>query len=99
MRFEQGNDALGEAMIRIQGVSASIMAATTQMAELETEMGSIGSVLDLIHSIASNTHMLSLNATIEAARAGRLAAVLRLSQQRSAGWQRTPNDRRTRLNA
>jgi methyl-accepting chemotaxis protein len=68
--IEEGNVVLGETMERIQGISTGIMAATTQVEQLQMEMGSIRGVLDLIRSIASNTHMLSLNATIEAARAG-----------------------------
>jgi methyl-accepting chemotaxis protein len=40
------------------------------MAELSTQAQKIGSIISLIHDIASQTNLLALNATIEAARAG-----------------------------
>ncbi|WP_260741734.1 methyl-accepting chemotaxis protein [Tunturiibacter lichenicola] len=69
-QIEESNMVLSETMERIQGISVGIMAATTEVEKLETQMGSIAEILKLIRSIASNTHMLSLNASIEASRAG-----------------------------
>ena len=40
------------------------------IAELSTQAQKIGSIISLIHDIASQTNLLALNATIEAARAG-----------------------------
>ena len=50
----------------------SIAAGQTSgtMAELSAQAQKIGSVVSLIHDIASQTNLLALNATIEAARAG-----------------------------
>ncbi|WP_414993669.1 methyl-accepting chemotaxis protein [Asticcacaulis sp.] len=44
--------------------------AVKVMGELNVVAGSIGSVLDMISSLASQTNLLALNATIESARAG-----------------------------
>ena len=50
----------------------SIAAGQTSgtMAELSAQAQKIGSIISLIHDIASQTNLLALNATIEAARAG-----------------------------
>lgn len=54
----------------MQSLADIIGKASTVMLEVEKESESIGSVLDVIRSIAEQTNLLALNAAIEAARAG-----------------------------
>ncbi len=54
----------------INELSVEIDAGANVIKELEKETESIGSVLDVIKSIAEQTNLLALNAAIEAARAG-----------------------------
>jgi methyl-accepting chemotaxis protein len=60
------------AMARESVVEAEKAAAAADdaMAQLQAMAASIGSIVDLISSIAGQTNLLALNATIEAARAG-----------------------------
>lgn len=51
-------------------MASTIDSAQTVIAKLSTECKNIGSVLDVIKSIADQTNLLALNAAIEAARAG-----------------------------
>ena len=64
--LEQGDAAARE----IAEIDRSIGEFSTQMAELTTHAGEIGSVIMLIKAIADQTNLLALNAAIEAARAG-----------------------------
>lgn len=54
----------------MQSLAGVIGRASSVMQEVEKESVSIGSVLDVIRSIAEQTNLLALNAAIEAARAG-----------------------------
>jgi methyl-accepting chemotaxis protein len=54
----------------MQSLASVIGHASSVMQEVEKESVSIGSVLDVIRSIAEQTNLLALNAAIEAARAG-----------------------------
>ena len=54
----------------INELSAKLNDARSVVDELEGDMYSIGSVLDVIRGIAEQTNLLALNAAIEAARAG-----------------------------
>ncbi len=54
----------------ITALSEEITMATEVVKQLEIDGESIGSVLDVIRSIAEQTNLLALNAAIEAARAG-----------------------------
>ncbi|MGE4261934.1 methyl-accepting chemotaxis protein [Shewanella sp.] len=65
-----GNKMVSEAVQHIERLSAEIASTAEAMAELKTESDSIGSVLDVIKSVAEQTNLLALNAAIEAARAG-----------------------------
>ena len=51
-------------------VSVQVVAANQTVGELQTASREIQKVVDLISTIARQTHLLALNATIEAARAG-----------------------------
>ncbi len=55
---------------QIESLSHEIETASEVIDRLRTETVSIGSVLDVIRSIAEQTNLLALNAAIEAARAG-----------------------------
>lgn len=55
---------------QVDSLASTIDSAQTVIAKLSTECKNIGSVLDVIKSIADQTNLLALNAAIEAARAG-----------------------------
>ena len=54
----------------IEALSVNVQEASTVIKSLAEESENIGSVLDVIRSIADQTNLLALNAAIEAARAG-----------------------------
>ncbi len=74
---EQMTSSVGEISRQIQNSAAKTQEAvenaartTEQINSLADAVGRIGSVVELINSIAGQTNLLALNATIEAARAG-----------------------------
>ncbi|MCE2595973.1 methyl-accepting chemotaxis protein [Motilimonas cestriensis] len=54
----------------ISSLSSNIDASSTAVNEVESKVGSIGTVVDTIRGISEQTNLLALNAAIEAARAG-----------------------------
>ncbi len=60
----------GQAVNLIGELAKVIDSSSEAMARLKTESTNIGSVLDVIKSVADQTNLLALNAAIEAARAG-----------------------------
>jgi len=60
----------GQAVNLIGELARVIDSSSEAMARLKTESTNIGSVLDVIKSVADQTNLLALNAAIEAARAG-----------------------------
>ncbi|MGX9459907.1 HAMP domain-containing methyl-accepting chemotaxis protein [Shewanella sp. A14] len=65
-----GNKKVVEAVQQIELLAQEISATAEAMARLQADSDSIGSVLDVIKSVAQQTNLLALNAAIEAARAG-----------------------------
>ena len=65
---------ISELVTRSTGVVGAAVAASDQLRvtieALNTKVGQIGSMADMISEIAARTNLLALNATIEAARAG-----------------------------
>ncbi|MEH6649753.1 MAG: methyl-accepting chemotaxis protein [Motiliproteus sp.] len=61
---------LADTVDSIKSVAAQLEAAVDVTHQLETDSDNIGSILDVIRSIAEQTNLLALNAAIEAARAG-----------------------------
>ncbi len=61
---------VASAISSIQQLAEEIDQASHVISELETDVTSISSVLDVIRGIAEQTNLLALNAAIEAARAG-----------------------------
>lgn len=65
-----GHNIVTMTMSQIENLSVDINAAAEVINKLRQETDDIGSVLDVIRSIAEQTNLLALNAAIEAARAG-----------------------------
>ena len=66
----EGDKVVGEAIAQIERLASEVGNSTVAMSELQRESDKIGSVLDVIKSVAQQTNLLALNAAIEAARAG-----------------------------
>jgi methyl-accepting chemotaxis protein len=67
---QQGSQTVQQAIERIEGLAHSIELSAESIERLKHDSTNIGSVLDVIKSIAEQTNLLALNAAIEAARAG-----------------------------
>ena len=65
-----GYDGVMSTVEQIRLLSENLTASEAQVNELVIDSQNIGSVLDVIRSIAEQTNLLALNAAIEAARAG-----------------------------
>ena len=66
----EGDKVVNEAIVQIERLASEVSHSTEAMGELKRESDKIGSVLDVIKSVAQQTNLLALNAAIEAARAG-----------------------------
>uniref|UniRef100_UPI0030D79972 methyl-accepting chemotaxis protein n=3 Tax=Pseudomonas TaxID=286 RepID=UPI0030D79972 len=66
----EGDKVVGEAITQIERLAVEVGHSTEAMGDLKRESDKIGSVLDVIKSVAQQTNLLALNAAIEAARAG-----------------------------
>ncbi|MDU9021491.1 methyl-accepting chemotaxis protein [Pseudomonas corrugata] len=66
----EGEKVVGEAIAQIERLAEEVGHSTNAMSDLKRESDKIGSVLDVIKSVAQQTNLLALNAAIEAARAG-----------------------------
>lgn len=66
----QGDRVVGEVIQQIERLAAEVGRSTQAMSDLQKESQKIGSVMDVIKTVAEQTNLLALNAAIEAARAG-----------------------------
>ncbi|MDH5360625.1 MAG: methyl-accepting chemotaxis protein, partial [Gammaproteobacteria bacterium] len=66
----KGSEVVGETISNITILAREVENAADVIHELEGDVGSISTVLDVIRDIAEQTNLLALNAAIEAARAG-----------------------------
>ncbi|OOV99614.1 methyl-accepting chemotaxis protein [Pseudomonas sp. MF4836] len=66
----EGDRVVSEAIAQIERLATEVGNSTDAMSHLKHESDKIGSVLDVIKSVAQQTNLLALNAAIEAARAG-----------------------------
>lgn len=65
-----GVKAVDDTLTRIDELNKAVMLAQERLDGLKTETQNIGTILDVIKSVAEQTNLLALNAAIEAARAG-----------------------------
>ncbi|QVM92078.1 methyl-accepting chemotaxis protein [Pseudomonas entomophila] len=65
-----GDKVVSEAISQIERLAREVHRSTEAMTLLQQESQKIGSVMDVIKSVAEQTNLLALNAAIEAARAG-----------------------------
>ncbi|MCP3753052.1 methyl-accepting chemotaxis protein [Pseudomonas sp. SBB6] len=65
-----GDQVVAEAISQIERLAEEVHRSTEAMGLLQQESQKIGSVMDVIKSVAEQTNLLALNAAIEAARAG-----------------------------
>jgi len=65
-----GDQVVAEVISQIERVAAEVSRSSEAMDSLQQESNKIGSVMDVIKSVAEQTNLLALNAAIEAARAG-----------------------------
>lgn len=66
----EGDRVVSEAVNQIERLASEVVNSSEAMNQLKAESDKIGSVLDVIKSVAQQTNLLALNAAIEAARAG-----------------------------
>lgn len=66
----EGEKAVSETLSYVTDLNSEIGGAMAKLRELQSETQNIGTVLDVIKSVAEQTNLLALNAAIEAARAG-----------------------------
>ena len=66
----QGSDIVQQAISRIEQLANTVETSAEAVGRLKGDSANIGTVLDVIKSIAEQTNLLALNAAIEAARAG-----------------------------
>lgn len=67
---KEGEDIITKTISSITSHSSDVDESTAVIRELEKNSNDIGTVLDVIKSVAEQTNLLALNAAIEAARAG-----------------------------
>jgi methyl-accepting chemotaxis protein len=67
---QDGVVTVQETVSGMNGVRQAVVQAAGVMNELKTVSGQIGSIVETVNEIASQTNLLALNAAIEAARAG-----------------------------
>ncbi len=65
-----GKDQIGTAVTQMHAIEDSVVNTAKVVENLGSQLNKIGTIIDAIADIASETSLLSLNASIEAARAG-----------------------------
>ena len=89
----EGRSAVENTVSQIRSLADNLENSSREVAQLQQESETIGSVLDVIRGIAEQTNLLALNAAIEAARAGIRGAVLRWWRTRCAASPSAPRSR------
>lgn len=67
---DESDRAVTSSSVAVQQLAEQIEATASRIQVLQDSSGSIGSVMEVINTIAEQTNLLALNAAIEAARAG-----------------------------
>ena len=69
-KVEGGQQVVRQSLQRIEQLAGSATVASNSIESLSAQIQNIGTVLEVIKSVAEQTNLLALNAAIEAARAG-----------------------------
>ncbi len=69
-QVNRGQDCVNRALVEVTQLASRLQGTNATVQELAGQTQQIGSVLEVISSIAAQTNLLALNAAIEAARAG-----------------------------
>ncbi|MTD19457.1 HAMP domain-containing protein [Pseudomonas sp. CCM 7891] len=69
-KVDSGQQVVRQSLQRIELLATSATSASTSIESLSAQIHTIGTVLEVIKSVAEQTNLLALNAAIEAARAG-----------------------------
>lgn len=67
---KSGSHIVGQAITAIASLSENVNQSSEKLAEVQSEVANITTILDVIREISDQTNLLALNAAIEAARAG-----------------------------
>jgi len=70
LRAQDGGKTIQNTIEQVRAVAVVVHTASDEIRKLQTQTGSISSVVNVIREVADQTNLLALNAAIEAARAG-----------------------------
>jgi hypothetical protein len=89
----EGDKVVGEAIAQIERLAHEVVNSSEAMNQLKAESDKIGSVLDVIKSVAQQTNLLALNAPSKPPAPVKPGAVSPWSPTKCAAWPSAPSSR------